>query len=102
MNRPTLAAPSFQVRGVEQHGGKVAAGTPLRLAAGSGAVYYRLDGLDPRDAGGGIRPGSLVFDPATSPDLVLSGTTRVLARARDGSTWSALAEAESAQAALDG
>ena len=78
---PTLEAPSFLVGGVDTHGGHVLAGTGLRIDAPSGQVYYTLDGSDPRLIGGGLNPAALLFDPATSPDLVLDETSRLAARA---------------------
>src|SRR6476619_6332570 len=47
---PSIDAPVFS-----QHGGQVAVGFQVTLtAAGSGTIYYTLDGSDPRAIGGGI------------------------------------------------
>jgi len=72
----------------------VAAGTPVALtkAAGtSGTVYYRLDGLDPRETGGAVRAGTLTY---SGPFLPAADRDRVNLKARvlNGSTWSALTE----------
>ncbi|WP_165229424.1 tandem-95 repeat protein [Aquisphaera insulae] len=91
---PSLDFPEFYVNGVIQDGGRVLSGTKVHLAASSGLIYYTTDGSDPREIGGGISPWAILFDPATSPDLALGKTTRLLARSFDGTTWSALQAAD--------
>ena len=83
---PTLDAPMLG-----QHGGKVAAGAQATLSAPAGAIYYTLDGTDPRLTGGGIAPGALSF--TGSGTLTFNASTRVKARAFDGTNWSALDDA---------
>ncbi|MGQ9590276.1 MAG: LamG-like jellyroll fold domain-containing protein [Planctomycetota bacterium] len=58
-------------------------GTVVDLVAPAGAILYTLDGRDPAE------PGALAYENPVS----LAGTTRVKARAKDGSVSSALAEA---------
>ena len=56
------------------------------LNAPLGTVYYTLDGTDPRAPGGGIAPAAR---PYAAP-FPIDRTTRVIARALEGSLWSAL------------
>ncbi|QEH37901.1 CotH protein [Aquisphaera giovannonii] len=91
---PGLDFPEFYVNGVVQDGGRVPSGTKVHLSALAGRVYYTTDGTDPRLIGGAISPSATLFDPATSADLVLTGTTRLEARAFDGTTWSAIQSAD--------
>ena len=51
-----IEKPEFDV--TEQH---VAAGTEVKLSADKGQVYYTLDGSDPRDQNGEIRPGAIPY-----------------------------------------
>ena len=44
---PTIDAPVFHVNGVHQHGGHVLSTDSLSMQAGN-AIYYTLDGTDPR------------------------------------------------------
>ena len=83
---PTIDAPVFA-----QHGGSVAKNYALSISAGSGTIYYTLDGSDPRLPGGGLSPTAL--SAATNP-AVLTGNTTVKARLRSGTTWSALTAAD--------
>ncbi len=72
-SRPTVVTPP----------GLLVSGQSVTLGVPSGTtVYYRLDGLDPRAEGGGVRSGSLVY---ASP-IPLASTTLLTARAwRSGS-----------------
>ncbi len=81
---PSVDAPVFS-----QRGGQVAAGYQLTLsAAAGGAIYYTLDGSDPRALGGGIAGTSY----ATA--ITINAPTLVRARFRSGGgEWSALDEA---------
>jgi hypothetical protein len=82
---PQVAAPEFS-----PEGGAIGPGFALTIAAPSGgAILYRIDGGDPRLAGGAPAPEAI---PYGAP-LSLSETTRVRARVRSGTTWSALSEA---------
>lgn len=82
---PTLAAPSFN-----QHGGFVAKGFQLSMSAPAGAIYYTLNGSDPRLRGGAISPAALVY----SRPVTIQESTTAKARVWDGTTWSALNEAD--------
>lgn len=67
-------------------GGRVQVGFEFSLSSASGTIYYTLDGSDPRDSGGGIRPEAMLYDGP----IVLEGNARVVARARvSASNWSA-------------
>jgi CotH kinase protein/Lamin Tail Domain/Chitobiase/beta-hexosaminidase C-terminal domain/Fn3 associated/Bacterial TSP3 repeat len=88
----TVAAPSFN-----QHGGSVAAGFGLTMSAAAGQIYYTLDGEDPRvPFSGNNSPSARSY----TGGIVLSQSTVVKARAKNGVTWSALTEAEFGIAAL--
>jgi len=84
---PSLGAPSFN-----QFGGSVPAGFALIITHtnGSGSIYFTLDGSDPRVYGSGaIAPAAQIF----SAPVTLNQPTRVRARVRSGTSWSALVEA---------
>ena len=87
---PSVAAPNFLVNGVPRRGGVIPAGRSLTVSA-SARVYYTLDGSDPRLVGGVVNPGALSVSAGGSINLPASGLVR--ARARSGSTWSAIEEA---------
>jgi len=90
---PSLAAASFLVEGVPQHGGLVAGGNELTLREPSGRgvkTYYTLDGSDPRLPGGAVSPTAIEYDG--SP-IVLAEATRLRVRVNQVRTWSALNEA---------
>lgn len=53
---PAIDAPVFNV-----HGGSVTNGFVVTLTAGSGTLYYTLDGTDPRLPGGAVAPGALSY-----------------------------------------
>jgi hypothetical protein len=59
--------------------------------AGEGTVYYRLDGGDPRDAGGAVSPSAM--DGGDAATIPLNATTRVRARVLTDTTWSACHDA---------
>jgi hypothetical protein len=85
---PSVEAPEF----VEKFGGTISAGFVAHLTNPSGGtIYYSLDGTDPRLPGGALRPGALVYNGSTG--IPLSATTRVMARVRNGTTWSAITDA---------
>jgi hypothetical protein len=88
---PFMAAPGFEVNGTPQHGGLIAAGDLLGMAASSGTVYYTLDGNDPRLSGGTVNWSSAQEYDGTPVSLTES--TLVRARALDSGQWSALNEA---------
>jgi hypothetical protein len=45
---PPVEAPVFRINGAYQHGGPIVPGDLLSLHAPAGAIYYSLDGSDPR------------------------------------------------------
>lgn len=78
---PSVDAPEFN-----QHGGSIASGFSLSIS-GSDAVYYTMDGSDPRATGGSIV--GTAYDSA----IALTKSTQVKARVLSGGTWSALTKA---------
>ena len=91
---PTAAAPEFQVNGVRQHGGSLAAGALLGLQNSNtgtpGTIYYTTDGSDPRLVGGAVNSSiAQVF----SGSIPLSATTQIKARILRNGEWSALTAA---------
>ena len=65
---PKVDAPVFQ----PQHGGQVAVGTAVTLAADPAVtIYYTLDGSDPRLAGGGLSEGALEFAGSLDNEVVI-------------------------------
>lgn len=85
---PTVAAPSFvsDSDGAPQHGGEVAPGFRLRIAAPAGQIYYTLDGSDPRAIGGAVAAGAVPY----SGPVTLTEPVEVRARVLSGENWSAL------------
>ncbi len=53
----------------------------------TGDIYYTTNGVDPRQAGGNVDPSAQIF---SGNDLVINGSTTLLARVRQGGVWSAL------------
>lgn len=84
---PTLDAPVLS-----QHGGSVSNGQAVTISAGSGTIYYTLDGTDPRLVGGNLSPTALTISSGGS--IVLTANSTLKARVRSGSTWSALTAAD--------
>ena len=83
---PTVDAPEFN-----QNGGRVASGFNLVITSGASTIYYTTDGADPRVFGTGSVSSSAT---AYSSPITLASNVVVKARVRNGSTWSALTEAE--------
>lgn len=79
---PAIDAPEFT-----QHGGQVSPGYVPVLTAGTGTIYYTLDGSDPRLPGGAVSPAALVWSPGA---VTVNDDTRFMVRLRNGTTWSAL------------
>ena len=79
---PAIDAPEFS-----QHGGAVSPGYVPVLTAGTGTIYYTLDGSDPRLPGGAISPTALVWSAGA---VTVNDDTRFKVRLRNGTTWSAL------------
>lgn len=70
-------------------GGAVSPSTVVTLRSDRGRLCYRLDGKDPRAAGGALAPGTQ-STYAGSVALTLHETSVVTARVLDGSEWSGL------------
>lgn len=70
-----------------QEGGEVVSGFNLTMSGG--AIYYTTDGNDPRLGGGGLNGDAIEY---IAP-VTLNTTTRIKARIKDGSNWSAMNEA---------
>jgi len=79
----SLAAPEFS-----QHGGTFSNALNVTIS-GPASIYFTLDGSDPREYGTGNIQGTLY-----SGTITLTNSTRIKARCRSGSTWSALLEAD--------
>lgn len=87
---PSTNAPEFYINGSAQYGGDAATGSALTMSNGDNAIYYTVDGSDPRLPGGAINTAStFIYTGALS----LTKATRVKARAKNGGEWSALSEA---------
>jgi hypothetical protein len=82
---PNIDPPSFN-----QQGGHVQRNFSLQMSGGSGTIYYTLDGSDPRLSGGAFNSDQARM---YTESISLAQSARVKARARNGSTWSALNEA---------
>lgn len=85
---PNLNAPLLS-----SYGGVVSNGFTLYLTNdnGAGAIYYTLDGSDPRVRGGNISSTALAYAPGMP--ILINFPATVRARVRSGAIWSALAEA---------
>jgi hypothetical protein len=89
---PQVDAPEFQVNGSHQHGGRIAPADKLSMTGG-GAIWYTLDGSDPRIPGTTVGPVdqiTLVADGASKRVLVPTGPVSDAWRggqAFDDSTW---------------
>jgi hypothetical protein len=83
---PSVVAPTFS-----QHGGQVPSGFSLTMSAPAGAIWFTVDGSDPRAIGGGISPTARQY---TGTAINITGGITVRARALSGGQWSALNEAD--------
>lgn len=71
-------------------------GYQLSVTAGVGDIYFTLDGSDPREFGGGINPEAGMLtggSTLTTPEITMTETGLVRARALNNGEWSALVEA---------
>jgi len=81
---PSVEPPVFNSKG-----GDLTTYHDLTMTAAKGSIYYTLDGSDPRTTGSSaIAPTASQYANA----LRIAGPGTIRARAKDGSTWSALAE----------
>lgn len=96
---PTTDPPQFLVGGSPLHGGLIASGQFLTLSGGTGQIYVTLDGSDPRQQGGSVKPGLF---PYTGQPLLPTREGIVKTRWKDGADWSALNEARFATSRLAG
>jgi hypothetical protein len=84
---PAIPAPEFS-----QHGGEVPSGFVMDIAGAvpGGEIYYSVEGVDPREPGGGIAQQAIAGDQVT-----VNENMRIKARAREtiSGEWSALSEA---------
>lgn len=80
---PGIDAPTYNTRG-----GEIAKPTSVTLSAPTGSIYYTIDGTDPRLTGGTVSTTALTYSRA----LTVVGHGTLKARAKSGTTWSALSE----------
>ena len=90
---PMFDAPTVLINGEPRHRGPLATDHQIELESSVGAIYYTLDGSDPRQKGGDISPHALVYDSDTGA-LVLQSDQTVKARVLYNDQWSALRETE--------
>lgn len=84
--------PKAEAPVLNRHGGIVAAGFTVTMTAARGAVYFAVDGTDPRLPGGAVSPlAHLTSNPGGAN--VLQRSTLVKARSLASGEWSALTEA---------
>ncbi len=92
---PSIEAPVFQINGVYQHGGHVAVGAKLSMTGGD-AIWYTLDGSDPRRSAQAVQADtSTTLVPENAPKRVLVPTGPVNAAWRglgrfDDSAWTSV------------
>ena len=82
--------PSFAVNGTADRGGVVTAGSVVTLSdqnavTAGDAIYYTLDGSDPRLSGGGLSPTARLYTGSAIP---VTTTQTVTVRTLNGTTWS--------------
>jgi hypothetical protein len=85
---PTTNAPTL-----EPAGGTITSGSPIRITASKGVVYYTWNDADPRDVGGAVNPrASSLSEASPTTDLLdLESTWRFLPVSADlGADWTAL------------
>ena len=93
---PSIDAPEYKVNGSFQHGGYVSPTDLISITSSSGTIYYTTDGSDPREP----LTGNAVGTPYGGA-ITLNKTTQIKARAKSGSTWSALCDAVFAVGPVD-
>ena len=75
-----------------QHGGNVHQGSAVTLSNpnSSGTLYYTMDGSDPRQTGGAVASGALVYSAPVS----LTQSAVISARVLDDGEWSPISSPE--------
>jgi len=88
---PDVDAPRLYINGAQQqHGGYVSSSDLLSIAAGSGKIYYTINGNDPRLPGGAVNTS----DATEYAGAFRIGMSRhIKARAKVDQTWSPISEA---------
>lgn len=83
---PSLGAPRLN-----QYGGSIPSGFVVTLTHtnAAGAIYFTMDGSDPRLPGGAIASSAQTYEAA----FPITQPTRIRARVRNGTTWSPLTDA---------
>ncbi len=81
---PSVSAPTFS-----QFGGAISSGFALAMTAPAGTIYYTRNGSDPANNDDSVSTSAFAY----SAPVPLAQNTRVRARARSGSVWSAMTEA---------
>lgn len=80
--------PVIYINGVASRGGNVGINSVLTLAqaspASGDAIYYTLDGSDPRTVGGGLSSSAILY----TAGVTISSSATLTVRTRNGSTWS--------------
>ena len=82
--------PSLSAAELSDYGGEVEAGTEVEITADEGTAMCTTDGTDPREPGGDTASAASECDATVTIDE----DTTLMVRVLDGSTWSALVEAE--------
>ena len=85
--------PSLNAPVLNQQGGLVPSGfTVLFTGPAGGAIYFTVDGTDPRLPGGAVSPAAQSYNTGGSLPAITRNTV-LKCRAKDGAQWSALNEA---------
>ncbi|HUS34822.1 MAG TPA: lamin tail domain-containing protein [Verrucomicrobiae bacterium] len=84
---PSVPAPTLN-----QQGGVVQSGFEARFPSPAASIYYTTNGADPRLPGGTVSPSAQLYSSGSRVPVILTNTA-LKARAKTGSTWSALNEA---------
>jgi len=91
---PDILAPSFNLNSVKESREYVQlnSNSILKIINNDplGELVYTTDGTDPRQTGGDSSPTARTTD--TDPEISIDRTTIIKARARSGSSWSALSK----------
>jgi hypothetical protein len=88
----SVVAPTFG-----QHGGRVPVGFNLTMTAPAGTIYFTTNGVDPRvPFTGAVSASAMTYSGA----IPINSSLLVKARARNGTTWSALTQATFTYATL--